>query len=151
MDIYPLTEEVPIRVELWGDEIDSIRTFDVESQTSIKEVNSLTLCPFTDLFLEEEDIIAIEKNLNKLKKAKFDSRESEERFNSISTILIERLKLKDRAFSLDYIFPLLNNSLSTIFDYINKDFTVVVDEAKMVYDAIIQFEKEYENSFLATV
>ena len=36
IDVYPLTEEVPVRIELWGDEVDSIRTFDLESQRSIE-------------------------------------------------------------------------------------------------------------------
>ena len=53
LDIYPLTEEVPIRVELWGDEIDSIRTFDVESQRSIENLNEITIYPASD-FPEEE-------------------------------------------------------------------------------------------------
>jgi len=53
LDIYPLTEEVPIRVELWGDEIDSIRTFDVESQRSIENLQEITIYPASD-FSEEE-------------------------------------------------------------------------------------------------
>ena len=53
MDIYPLTEEVPIRVELWGDEIDSIRTFDVESQRSIENLEEITIYPASD-FPEEQ-------------------------------------------------------------------------------------------------
>ena len=53
LDVYPLTEEVPIRVELWGDEIDSIRTFDVESQRSIENLEELLIYPASD-FPEEE-------------------------------------------------------------------------------------------------
>ena len=53
MDIYPLTEEVPIRIELWGDEVDSIRTFDVESQRSIENLEEITIYPASD-FPEEE-------------------------------------------------------------------------------------------------
>ena len=53
MDIYPLNEEVPIRVELWGDEIDSIRTFDVESQRSIENLEEITIYPASD-FPEEQ-------------------------------------------------------------------------------------------------
>ena len=53
MDIYPLTEEVPIRIELWGDEIDSIRTFDVESQRSIENLEEIRIYPAGD-FPEEE-------------------------------------------------------------------------------------------------
>ena len=53
LDIYPLTEEVPIRIELWGDEIDSIRTFDVESQRSIENLKEITIYPSGD-FPEEQ-------------------------------------------------------------------------------------------------
>lgn len=52
MDIYPLTEEVPIRIELWGDEVDSIRTFDVDSQRSIENLQEIVLYPASD-FPEE--------------------------------------------------------------------------------------------------
>ncbi len=38
LDIYPLTEENPVRIELWGDEIDSIRSFDCESQRSLENL-----------------------------------------------------------------------------------------------------------------
>ncbi len=48
IDIYPLTEENPIRMELWGDEIDSIRIFDPENQRSLEEIDYLTIYPATD-------------------------------------------------------------------------------------------------------
>ncbi len=53
MDVYPLTEEVPIRIEFWGDEIDSIRTFDVESQRSIENLESIQIYPASDFPTEE--------------------------------------------------------------------------------------------------
>lgn len=53
LDIYPLTEEVPVRIELWGDEIDSIRTFDVDSQRSIENLQEIVIYPAID-FPEEE-------------------------------------------------------------------------------------------------
>ena len=43
IDIFPYTQESPYRIELWGDEIDSIRSFDKESQRSIEEVDTLTI------------------------------------------------------------------------------------------------------------
>ena len=52
LDIFPLTEEVPIRIEFWGDEIDSIRTFDIESQRSIENLEEIEIYPATD-FPEE--------------------------------------------------------------------------------------------------
>lgn len=45
IDIFPLTEENPYRMELWGDEIDSLRSFDVESQRSIENLESIEIYP----------------------------------------------------------------------------------------------------------
>ena len=48
IDIYPLTGENPVRIELWGDEVDSIRTFDAESQRSLEELSEISVYPATD-------------------------------------------------------------------------------------------------------
>ncbi len=53
LDIFPLNEEVPIRIELWGDEVDSIRTFDVESQRSIENMDEITIYPASDFWQEQ--------------------------------------------------------------------------------------------------
>ena len=45
VDIYCLTEENPWRIELWGDEIDSIRSFDAESQRSLENLEEITIYP----------------------------------------------------------------------------------------------------------
>lgn len=51
LDVFPLTEELPVRIELWGDEVDSIRTFDVESQRSVENLEEVTIYPAAE-FLE---------------------------------------------------------------------------------------------------
>ncbi len=52
LDVFPLTEELPVRIELWGDEVDSIRTFDVESQRSIENLDEVDIYPAAE-FLGE--------------------------------------------------------------------------------------------------
>lgn len=54
LDIYPLTEENPLRIEMWGDTIDSLRSFEAESQRSIENLEEITLYPATELVLTEE-------------------------------------------------------------------------------------------------
>ena len=54
VDVFDLTEENPYRIELWGEEIDSIRSFDVLSQRSIEKLQSITIYPATELVLAEE-------------------------------------------------------------------------------------------------
>lgn len=51
LDIFPLTEENPIRIELWGDEIDSIRVFDVQSQRSIENLESVRIYPANEILI----------------------------------------------------------------------------------------------------
>ena len=48
VDVFPLTEELPVRIELWGDEIDSIRSFDVESQRSVENLSEITIYPASE-------------------------------------------------------------------------------------------------------
>lgn len=45
LDVYPLTEELQVRIELWGDEVDSIRTFDVDTQRSIENLSEVLIYP----------------------------------------------------------------------------------------------------------
>lgn len=69
LDIFPLTEENPVRIEMWGDEIDTIRTFDTESQKSIESIDGITIYPACELVLtEEEKQAGIEKLLKEAKK-----------------------------------------------------------------------------------
>ncbi len=56
IDIFPYTQESPYRIELWGDEIDSIRSFDKESQRSIEEVETLTIYPASEIILNQPRI-----------------------------------------------------------------------------------------------
>jgi len=55
LDIYPLTEEYPVRIELWDDEVDSIRSFEAESQRSMENLDEITLYPAAELNPQEHD------------------------------------------------------------------------------------------------
>ena len=53
IDVFPLTEENPWRIELWGDEIDSIRSFDSQSQRSIENLEEIRLYPAAEMVLDD--------------------------------------------------------------------------------------------------
>ena len=73
IDIYPLTEDNPWRIELWDDEVDSIRSFDAESQRSLENVDEITIYPaaekmdgedmvsFLDYFPEEKTLVFLDE------------------------------------------------------------------------------------------
>ncbi len=56
IDIFDLTEENPYRIELWGDEVESIRSFDILSQRSIEKLQSVSIYPATELVLSQQDL-----------------------------------------------------------------------------------------------
>lgn len=55
LDIFPIGMDKPIRIEFWGDEIDSIKTFDLESQLSLEEVDCIDIYPYTEFLLDNNE------------------------------------------------------------------------------------------------
>ena len=82
IDVFDLTQENPYRVELWGDEVDSIRSFDVLSQRSIEQLHGMTIYPAAEFVLSEERIKAgiakIEAEAEKQEKVFGDRFQTEE-------------------------------------------------------------------------
>ena len=56
IDIFPPTRKVPLRLDFFGDELESVREFDVETQRTTNSLKSLTLAPVSEVFIEEETI-----------------------------------------------------------------------------------------------
>ncbi|RGH40894.1 MULTISPECIES: transcription-repair coupling factor [Clostridia] len=65
LDVFPLTDELPVRIELWGDEIDSIRTFDAESQRSIENLEKVTIYPTGELITDETKSVSFLEYFNR--------------------------------------------------------------------------------------
>ena len=82
VDIFPLTEEVPVRIELWDDEVDSIRTFDLESQRSVEQLENITIYPAAEVVLSGDQLAAgirrLEKEEKTYEKALRDQHKPEE-------------------------------------------------------------------------
>ena len=65
IDIFPVSNNHPIRLEFFGDEIDSIRIFDEETQKSLKEIKEITIYPYTEFLLDDnsQEVSKEQKNL----------------------------------------------------------------------------------------
>ena len=83
LDVYPLTAELPVRIELWGDEVDSIRSFDVETQRSIENLTEVWIYPaaefpgegekgvsFLDYFPVKDTLLFLDEPVRLLEKGK---------------------------------------------------------------------------------
>ncbi len=94
VDVFPFTEDNPIRIELWGDEISSIRFFDAASQRSVEEVETAEIYPASEIVLSEDEKL---EGMERIKKD-FEKNYSALR-RSMKTEEAHRLKSLINAFS----------------------------------------------------
>ncbi len=124
IDIYPVNSDFPVRIELWGDEIDTVSSFDVDTQRRIDTVKSVEITPCNETIFENDEVF-IEKLtalLNKLEKGRAKNEAAINRLKKD----IGRAKDKVAVSSLMRYFPLCYEKAGTVFDYAG---TVVMCEA----------------------
>lgn len=155
IDVFPLTEELPIRIELWDEEVDSIRTFDLESQRSVEELTEALVYPATEMVLKEEQIrkgiTALEKEAKKYEKDLKSQGKIEEsaRIRSITAELIEGLKEGYKQHGLDsYIHYFCQESVSFL-DYFKRDEAIIfLDEPERLGEKGETVEAEFRESMI---
>lgn len=138
MDIFSVNNDTAIRLELWGDEIDSIRVLDSSSQRSIENVNEAFLYPMRELVYTQEHL---ENAINSLR-AELDSiKAPSDRLREIISENIELLKENGTFFGVDRYILRFYKETESLIDYINKGSLIFVDEpdrirqhADFVYD-----------------
>ena len=126
LDVFPLTEEVPVRIELWGDEVDSIRSFDADSQRSIQQMDEVTIYPAAELILTkkdiEEGILCLEADEKKQEKAFRDQKKPEEaqRIRRAVGELVESLKEGFDVQTLDAYIRYFYKDTVSFLDYMEE-------------------------------
>ncbi|HMT08197.1 MAG TPA: transcription-repair coupling factor [Pyrinomonadaceae bacterium] len=123
VDVWPPDAEMPLRIEFFGDTVDSIRTFDAETQTSVDKLTSISIPPMREFSASSQDL----KDWSFFAAERF----TDENF---------RRNLKDRTDFADdgetfsgweFLLPLVKPLDSTIFDHLD-DHILVIDEPTMV-------------------
>lgn len=113
IDIFPPSSDLPVRIELWGETVDSIAYFEIDTQRRTEQIGEIKITPATCVLYEStQSLIAlIEQHKATLKgKGAVKARASLDED-------IERLKNGIRVESLDRYLPILNSGGSTIFEY----------------------------------
>lgn len=145
IDIYPVTEEHPIRVELFDDEIDSIRYFDANTQRSLDNLTTVQIVPARELLVTQEDMM---RAANKLELQLMESlkrmKASKEKQQLRETIEhdIEMLKASEYFQGMYKYSELFYESTYSLLDYVTKDTLVIVDEMSRVQEAAMNLDKE---------
>lgn len=147
LDIFPVNYINPVRIEFFGDEAERITIFDKDTGKSFKTLNAIAVSPATDVFIFEEEIPKIVKNIeNSAKYADNLATDYAIRLRSIAADLISRLQMGAREPSLGYILP-LTDSTGSLRHYLPADINVILDEEKLISDKARVLFSEHDSRF----
>lgn len=153
IDIFPLTEENPFRIELWGDEVDSIRSFDAESQRSIENLEEVHVYPACELVLTEAERKAgVERILKEAQKVSEKFRkemktEEAYRVKSAAEQLAEEVGELGISAGLDAYLSYFCEERVSLLDYFDaKDTVVFLDETPRSVERGMATETEFSES-----
>lgn len=118
-----ITEELGVRIEFWGDEVDSIRTFSISSQRSIKTIDKVTINPAHEYVLE----IPREKVVEKIRRKILTDKQEENAESDIEQILNG-----DYISKVDKYFDCFYPTQANLLDYLNKNFVVILDDISKI-------------------
>ena len=158
IDIFPLTEDVPYRIELWGDEIDSIRTFDVSSQRSIEQVDRLMIYPAAEIILDENRTKTGLKKLEEEEKQYYKSlreqfkTEEAARMRQIVGEFKENLEAYQGSVALESYISYFYGETVSFFQYFdNNDTVFFLDEPGRLAEKGETVETEFRESMIGRI
>lgn len=142
LDIFEISQLEPCRIEFFGDEIDSIRSFEVETQLSKENKTELTIFPASDMLLREKDYqrgqSALEKQISKTLSPILKSYLEE----ILSSFHQKQIHSDSRKF-----LSLCYDKIWTVFDYIEKDTPIFFDDYQKLMNQYEVFERELAQYF----
>lgn len=142
LDIFEISQLEPCRIEFFGDEVDGIRSFEVETQLSKENKTELTIFPASDILLREKDYqrgqSALEKQISKTLSPILKSYLEE----ILSSFHQKQIHSDSRKF-----LSLCYDKIWTVFDYIEKDTPIFFDDYQKLMNQYEVFERELAQYF----
>ncbi len=153
LDIYTLVYDNPVRIELFGDEVDSIRLFDIETQRSIENIAEITIPPVNEIIFDKKQIghflPKIKEDFQKQRKRlkNIDKLEEAEYLDQLSGEYLDKLSEAHYFEGYEQFLPYFyKKDLSTLFDYMDDDFYVIYDNSEKVWQRIKSYHRDLEET-----
>lgn len=153
LDVFDLTEENPIRMELWGDQVESIRSFDAESQRSIETLKQVQIFPASEMILHEIDkergMQAIEAEANRQYeafRAEFKTEEAHRIQTQIRDLKEDLFTFQNMTNLESYLHFFYEDTVSLI-DFIEEQQGLfILEEPTRIREHIRTVEMEFQDS-----
>ena len=136
------TQDANYRIELFDDEVDSIRSFEIESQRSLDKLEEIIIYPIEDLILREDEKEKIAERIKKdISKTKLEGKEKD-RLSEKFLRYVDRLENQETIINKDLILPYVDqDQVGSFLDYLD-DFIFLIEEPSR----IVEREEELETS-----
>ncbi|MCK4385450.1 MAG: hypothetical protein KAW52_04220, partial [candidate division Zixibacteria bacterium] len=131
VDVFPYSYPDPIRIEFFGDQIESVRRFAVSDQKSIQKTDSVLILPSREVLTGDAKL---EEYLSKLRPKQAES-------------LREKIRFYDEVPGLEWLASLFDLSQATILDYLPFDCVVFLDEPSFIQNELDLIQTETEHLF----
>ncbi len=154
IDVFDFTETNPYRIELWGDEVTSIRSFDAESQRSVERLESISIYPACELPLSEDELLSglkkIVSETDKAVKVFYDKGKPEEAhiLKTRTEEIKEQITELPWTFNADSYIKYFCDELLSVADYF-KDGLFILDEPQRISEHADAVELEFNESMKA--
>jgi len=152
IDVYTPIDDVPYRIELWDAEVDSIRTFNVQTQRSINKVESFRMTPNQEIIfpleLLKNCIPEIQLDLKKISKKLLEEgkKESAKAIQEQVKEAIEQIQNNISPRGLESYVLYADMEIVSILDYISKDTVLYIDEPTKIKEKSERTLFEYQES-----
>ena len=134
LDIFPVGSDNPYRIEFWGNEIDSIRRFDPETQKSISEINEFQLFPANEILPSFLNISNLENQISHIDLQNCDP-ESSERINNDLNDLLNKESIDDISLYQGFF------SNESLIDYMPKDSLIILYRPADIFNHYWEIEE----------
>ena len=133
LDIYPMGSKEPYRIDFFDDEVDTIRTFDIDTQRSLNQIDEINLLPAHEFPFTEQAIKEFRSNY----------RDTFVGANLANHPIYQAVSKGAIPAGIEYYIPLFFSAMSSIFEYLNEDFNLITvdDVPKAVLDFDVEIHK----------
>lgn len=143
LDVFPINAVNPFRIDFFGDTIENIREFDIETGKTLKNANSVKILQTQEFVFSSEQFELFSKAI-KAEKATCE-KSAKERIGRLVDDLDLCISEKDS--SPIQVFSALVDNKGWLFDLINRDYAIVFDESKRVLEVLSLYEKEFNERY----
>ena len=139
LDIYPVNEQNPVRVDFFGDTVEKIKPYDAVSGERLEGRKTLDILSATDVLLSQTDLLRVKETLQKGLKDYKDTQAFQRAQEIADGVVAENGETS-------FVLPLLENAVP-IFQLLPQETVIVFDEGKTLFDKLNALYKEHEERF----